>query len=139
MKRSLFTVLALLVAVSMVLAACAPAAAPTATPKPAPTEAPTEAPEEAPTEAPTEAPEPTKPPAKPGEKVQVRWYVGLGAGSDAPVIPLQEEFVAEYNASQDQIELVLEVVDADSAYDVLNTQIAAGNAPDIVGPLGIND
>ena len=63
--------------------------------------------------------------------------MGLGAGTDAPVIPLQEEFVAEYNASRDEIELVLEVVDADAAYDFLNTQIAAGNAPDIAGPLGI--
>lgn len=71
------------------------------------------------------------------EKVQVRWFVGLGAGSDEGAIPLQEAFVEAYNASQDEIELVLEIVDADNAANTLATQIAAGNAPDIVGPVGI--
>jgi multiple sugar transport system substrate-binding protein len=49
----------------------------------------------------------------------------------------QEKVVADFNASQDEIELVLEIVDADQAYSTLATQIAAGNAPDIVGPVGI--
>jgi multiple sugar transport system substrate-binding protein len=71
------------------------------------------------------------------DKVQIRWYVGLGAGTDAPKIEAQEALVAEYNASQDAIELVLEIVDNDQAYSVLATQIAAGNGPDIVGPMGI--
>jgi len=71
------------------------------------------------------------------ERVQVRWFVGLGAGSDAPTIPAQEEVVRRFNESQDEIELVLEIVDADTAPDVLNTQFAADNAPDIVGPVGI--
>lgn len=70
-------------------------------------------------------------------RVQVRWFVGLGAGTDAPQIAAQEAVVAEFNASQDQIELVLEIVDNDQAYGILSTQIAAGNAPDIVGPVGI--
>jgi multiple sugar transport system substrate-binding protein len=69
--------------------------------------------------------------------VEIRWYVGLGAGTDAPVIAAQEALVAEYNDSQDAIELKLEIVDVDQAYDVLGTQIAAGNAPDIVGPMGV--
>ncbi len=72
-----------------------------------------------------------------GDRVQIRWYVGLGAGTDAPLIAAQEAVVADFNASQNEIELVLEIVDNDSAYDVLSTQIAAGNAPDIVGPMGI--
>ena len=71
------------------------------------------------------------------ERVRVRWYVGLGAGTDAPLVAAQEEVVADFNASQDAIELVLEIVDNEQAYDVLSTQIAAGNAPDIVGPMGI--
>ena len=72
-----------------------------------------------------------------GGRVQLRWFVGLGAGSDAPTIPAQEEVVEAFNASQDRIHLTLEIVDADQAPDVLSTQIATGNAPDIVGPMGI--
>ena len=71
------------------------------------------------------------------DRVRIRWYVGLGAGTDEGLISAQEEIVAEYNESQDEIELVLEIVDNAQAYDVLSTQIAAGNAPDIVGPMGI--
>lgn len=71
------------------------------------------------------------------DRVQIRWFVGLGAGTDAPTIAAQEAVVEDFNASQDEIELVLEIVDNAQAYDVLNTQIAAGNAPDVVGPMGI--
>lgn len=71
------------------------------------------------------------------DRVPVRWYVGLGAGTDAPVIDAQQAIVDEFNESQDKIQLTLEVVDNAQAYAVLNTQIAAGNAPDIVGPMGI--
>ena len=71
------------------------------------------------------------------DRIQVSWYVGLGAGTDAPLIAAQEAIAEDYNNSQDEIELVLEIVDNDQAYDVLSTRIAAGNAPDIVGPMGI--
>lgn len=70
-------------------------------------------------------------------RVQIRWFVGLGAGTDAPQIAAQEAVVAEFNASQSEIELVLEIVANDQAYGILATQIGAGNAPDIVGPVGI--
>ncbi len=72
-----------------------------------------------------------------GEPVTIRWFVGLGAGSDVDIIPAQEAVVAEFNASQDDIILELEIVDNDQAFGVLNTQLAAGDAPDIVGPVGI--
>jgi multiple sugar transport system substrate-binding protein len=44
--------------------------------------------------------------------------------------------VADFNASQDAIELVLEIVPFNAARDALSTQIAAGAAPDIIGPVG---
>lgn len=71
------------------------------------------------------------------DPVEIRWFVGLGAGSDAPQIEAQEAIVEEFNNSQDEIELILEIVDNEQAAGVLSTQIAAGNAPDIVGPVGI--
>ena len=70
-------------------------------------------------------------------QTEVRWFVGLGAGSDEPTIAPQQAIVDEYNASQNEIKLVLEIVDAQQSQDVLATQIAAGNPPDLVGPMGV--
>ncbi|MCP4541770.1 MAG: extracellular solute-binding protein [Chloroflexi bacterium] len=84
------------------------------------------------------APEATDPPApeEPTEKVTIRWFVGLGAGSEPENIPLEDALIEAYNASQDKIELVAEYIDYEQAPDVLSTQIAAGNPPDIIGPVG---
>ena len=51
-------------------------------------------------------------------------------------IPVEEELVKRFNESQDRIELVMEVVPNVSARDTLATQIASGNGPDIIGPVG---
>lgn len=89
--------------------------------------------------APAEEPAaPAEEPAAPaGGPVTIRWFVGLGAGSDEPTFAPQQAIVDQFNASQNEIELVLEIVDNDTAYDTLATQIAGGNAPDLVGPVGI--
>jgi multiple sugar transport system substrate-binding protein len=71
-----------------------------------------------------------------GDRTQIRWFVGLGTGTDPVQIEIQEEVVADFNASQDEIELVLEVVPFDAAKDTLSTQIASGSGPDIIGPVG---
>lgn len=72
-----------------------------------------------------------------GKKVDVRWFVGLGAGSDEPTFAAQKKVVEEFNASQDEINLILEIVKNSAAVDTLAVQISAGNPPDIVGPVGI--
>ncbi len=135
MSRRLLTLGSVLIVLSLIFSACG---------EPAPVETPAldePAVEEEVFEEPTEeAEEPTEEPeaAEPaGDKVRIRWFVGLGAGSDEPTFEPQQAVVDEFNASQDEIELVLEIVDNDVAYDTLATQIAAGNAPDIVGPVGI--
>jgi multiple sugar transport system substrate-binding protein len=71
-----------------------------------------------------------------GEAVEIRWFVGLGAGDQPEQKAAQEAVVAEFNESQDEIELVLEIVDYDVAYTTLANQIATGDAPDIIGPVG---
>jgi multiple sugar transport system substrate-binding protein len=125
-----FSILFVLVLVfSLLLTACGTPATPAPVVEPAAGE-PTVAPV-----VPTDVPAVVEPAAT--EKTKVRWFVGLGAGSDEPTFAPQQAFVDEFNASQDKIELVLEIVDNDVAYDTLATQIAAGNAPDIVGPTGI--
>jgi multiple sugar transport system substrate-binding protein len=71
------------------------------------------------------------------DKVQIRGFVGLGTGTEPPQVAVQEAVVEEFNASHPNIELVLEVVAYDAARDALATQVASGNPPDIVGPVGV--
>ncbi|MDJ0756388.1 MAG: extracellular solute-binding protein [Ardenticatenaceae bacterium] len=138
-KFKLFSLISLLVTAALLLAACggggdAPAAQEA---EPAAEESAAETEDVAEESAPEEVAEEPAAEEPAGDRVQVRWFVGLGAGSDEPMFEPQEQVVADFNASQDEIELVLEIVDADQAYSTLATQIAAGNAPDIVGPVGI--
>lgn len=72
-----------------------------------------------------------------GDRTEVRWFVGLGAGAQEEQIAAQDAVVEAFNASQDGIELVVEYVDNEVAADTLATQIAAGNGPDIIGPVGL--
>ena len=96
---------------------------------------PTLAPVIPPTEVPTSEPV-IEDAVPPGEKVTIRWFVGLAAGSDPAQTPVEEEVVKDFNASQDRITLKLEVVPFKDARDTLSTQIAAGDGPDIIGPVG---
>ena len=69
-------------------------------------------------------------------KTPIRWFVGLGTGTDPQQIEAQQAVVDAFNASQDEIALVLEVVPYDAGRDTLATQIASGAGPDIIGPVG---
>lgn len=71
------------------------------------------------------------------DRTPVRWYVGLGGGSDAPTLKPQQDVVDQFNRSQSAIQLTMEVVANAQAYNTLSTECAAGNAPDVVGPVGI--
>ena len=148
MKKLLY-ILSLLIIASMVLTACGGGAATQASrrnrspprpkpplPKPRPPKP--EPLKPAATEAPAATPTLTPYPVAEceGGKVCIRWFVGLGTGTDAPQIATQEEVVADFNASQDEIQLILEIVPYNSARDALSTQIASGAGPDIVGPVG---
>jgi multiple sugar transport system substrate-binding protein len=67
----------------------------------------------------------------------IRWFVGTGAGTQPPQIPLEEQAVEKFNSSQDKIYLALEIVDNTQAYNALATRIASGDVPDIIGPIGV--
>ena len=72
-----------------------------------------------------------------GDRVEVRWFVGLGTGAQDEQIDAQDAVVEAFNSSQEEVLLTVEYVDNATASDVLATQIAAGNAPDIIGPVGL--
>ncbi|MEA3375775.1 MAG: extracellular solute-binding protein [Chloroflexota bacterium] len=115
MKRYMFTVLAGLIALSLVLTACGPAATE------APTEAPTEPPAEEPTEAPTE--EPTEAPA---EVTTVTVWHGYAGDYQAPIEALFEEFNTEHEDIQ------IDYTRVDELRDSLSVAIPAGEGPDII-------
>ena len=73
----------------------------------------------------------------PNGGVIVRWFVGLGAGGQPQQITAQTNFVNDYNNSQKDVYISLEIYDNKVAGNILKTQIAAGNAPDIIGPVGV--
>ena len=78
--------------------------------------------------------------------IMVRWFVGLGSGTNPSQITLENTVASDFNALQDKtptgtgglpIELSVEIVQNTTATDILKTELAAGNAPDIVGPVGV--
>ena len=66
------------------------------------------------------------------------WFVGLGAGGQPQQIDAQNQVVADFNASQSDIVLEIQIVDNNVAADTLATLIASDQAPDIVGPVGFD-
>ena len=72
-----------------------------------------------------------------GDAVEIEWFVGLGTGENEEQIPTEEEVVAAFNDANPGIHLTLTVVDNTEASTTLATRIAAGDAPDIIGPVGI--
>ena len=77
--------------------------------------------------------------ARPRRRPVVRWFVGLGAGGQPQQIAAQTDFVTKFNdpANKDKSYISLEIYDNKVATNILKTQIAAGNAPDIIGPVGV--
>jgi len=124
---------ALVGVIAIVAAACG-----TTTTSTAPSSAPaTEAPASA-EPTPLVTPEPVAP-DEPGPNggVVVRWFVGLGTGGQPSHIEVQQAVVKTFNDAQDDVYVSLEIYDNTVAGQILRTQIAAGQPPDIIGPVGV--
>ena len=67
----------------------------------------------------------------------LRWYCCLGTGEDPVQIPVEEKVAAGFAQKHPGSSLKFEVVTYDQARNTLSTQIASGNGPDIVGPVGV--
>ena len=83
----------------------------------------------------TPIPTATLPPPAEG-LVELRWFVGLGAGTTANQQDIQRRVVREFNETHPNIKLTLQVVEYNQAPDILAEQIRNGTAPDIIGPMG---
>jgi multiple sugar transport system substrate-binding protein len=70
-------------------------------------------------------------------QVEIRWYCCLGGGDAPEQVEVEKQVVEAFNASHPNIKLTFEAVPYAGANDALATQIASGNGPDIVGPVGI--
>lgn len=137
-SRFVFSCLAVLVALSMLLAACQPAA-----PQAAPTQ-----PAAAPTQAP---PEPTQPPAAPTQPpaaaptsapassaaTKVTIFVGFGAGNDPTSIELQNKIAEEFNSTHKDIQIEFTIVAYEEHISKFSTFLAGDMAPDLVFPIGV--
>ncbi|MBE2272298.1 MAG: extracellular solute-binding protein [Anaerolinea sp.] len=72
------------------------------------------------------------------EPVTITWFVGLGTGTNSEQIEIQNQVVADFNATHDNIELVINIAASnETSRDTLSTLLAAGTPPDIVGPVGV--
>lgn len=70
-------------------------------------------------------------------RTKVTWFVGLGAGSLPDQVKAERDVVDEFNKSQNKIWLVLDVASSThTAFSILESKIAAGDIPDVVGPVG---
>jgi len=73
----------------------------------------------------------------PNGGVVVRWFIGLGSGGKPEQIAAEQKFAADFNASQKAVYLSPEIYDNTVAAQTLQIEIAAGNPPDIIGPVGV--
>jgi multiple sugar transport system substrate-binding protein len=122
-KSTYLPVISILVALSLFLNACGATSNVTPTTAAQPTAAPTVA-------AATDIP-------AAGEPVKIRWFVGLGTGTNPEQVDPEKAVVAEFNSTHKDIQIELEIVAVKTATDILSTEIASGNPPDIVGPVGV--
>jgi multiple sugar transport system substrate-binding protein len=124
----------LLGAIALIATACGPSATPSPTASAAAQATPTPAPTATPLLI---TPEPIAAGPGPNGGVVVRWFIGLGAGTQPAQIGPEQAFAAAYNASQKDVYLSLEIVDNTQASNILKTELASGTAPDIIGPVGV--
>jgi multiple sugar transport system substrate-binding protein len=139
MQRTIGRMAVLLAVLALLVGACGPAAtstAPSAAPSAA-SAAPGESAEASESAEPVATPLPiTGSQPDPGD-VLIRWYCCLGTGDAPEQVEVELKVTEDFNASHQGIHLQFEGFIYQGARDALSTQLASGNGPDIVGPVGI--
>jgi multiple sugar transport system substrate-binding protein len=75
--------------------------------------------------------------ASTGDKTEIEWFVGLGTGTNPEQFAAENGVVDAFNTAHPDIDLRITIVDSTNAVATLATRIAAGDVPDIIGPVGI--
>ena len=76
-------------------------------------------------------------PSNVGEGVTlIRWYCCLGTGDDPSQVEIEKKVIDTFNKAHKDIQIRGEFVLYDQAYTQLTTEIAAGDPPDLIGPVG---
>ena len=136
MQRTIGRMAVLLAVLALLVGACGPAATSSATSS-APPASPGESAAASGSAAPVITPLPvTGSQADPGD-VLIRWYCCLGTGDAPEQVEVELKVAEDFNASHEGIHLQFEGFVYAGARDALSTQLASGNGPDIVGPVGI--
>ncbi len=120
-----------LAVLAIVISACGGTAA---TPSPSAPPASQSAPATASTQPASPSTSPTVPPGGP---ITIKWFCCLGGGDDPSTLKVFDEVINDFNSSHPNIKLVFDHVAYDGARDAFATELASGNPPDIVGPLGV--
>ena len=149
MQRMSGRLAVLLAVMALLMAACSSAstspstsaAASAAAPSAAPSEAAAESAAPAASGEPSATPVPTPLPAndsqaKAGDTL-VRWFCCLGTGDQPDQVAVERKVADDFNASHPGIHLRFEGYIYAAARDGLSVQLASGNGPDIVGPVGV--
>ena len=129
---------ALMVAAGMVaiVAAACGGSAPATTAPASEAAAPTAEPSAAPSLV-AITPAPITTAAGPNGGTVVRWFIGIGSGGKPEQVAAEQKFATDFNAAQKDVYLSVEIYDNSVAANQLQIQIAAGNPPDIIGPVGV--
>ncbi|HET9520575.1 MAG TPA: sugar ABC transporter substrate-binding protein [Candidatus Limnocylindrales bacterium] len=125
-------VIALLSVVALISVACGAAASPSAS-----TASQAASPAASASEGPIITPLPGQGGLTSDGRPLIRWFVGLGTGERPNHIEIEQQVVDKYNTDHPETVVSLEIYRNAVAYDTLATQIATGNAPDIIGPIGV--
>ena len=115
---------------AMVFAACGGAASPSPA-APSGQASPSAAASLLPSQTPVPSPNFTGPP------VTLKWFCCLGGGDDPSTDKVFKQVIKDFNASQTHIKLVYDHTAYAGARAQFSTELASGNPPDIVGPLGV--
>src|SRR5215212_8941029 len=92
--------------------------------------------EASPSATPVPTPVVVEPDNVPEGATVIRWYCCLGGGDAPEQVDVERQVIEDWNSTHEDIKIAGEFVLYAQAYDTLTSEIAGGNPPDVIGPVG---